>query len=702
MLTTHRFLFLILIFLFTTSYFLEKIRHSPNPRQNIYILDTENQTLAQQSSERFGYRQWKPLEQIHPQLVQALLNQEDHRFYGHLGIDPFAIGRALWVNLKSLRLVQGASTLTQQYSKMLLENYLGHRVSRNLFWKMMESFLAFDCELHYTKQEILERYLNNAYLGHRLYGVEAASKAYFGKPNLLLNDEEIKTLARHFKRPEAVQEIKEKPSLNNASPHLLAWLKNKAQIQAAQPDADLVFQSTLNKDLQKKASEIVQEGVQELQKSDPQIQAALVVIDVQSSSLQALVGSANFFESREGAQVNHALALRQPGSTLKPFTYFLAFEHGRFPSDLVVDAPYHFYQLEDVAYSPRNFDRRYHGVLTLREALANSFNIPAVLTLEEMGTSYYLDLLHEFGFRSLDESPAHYGLALTLGSGSVTLLELSNAYAALARGGEFRELIIDARSSTLSFQRGRDDKGDYESGPKKQAAFLVTSILSDSEARRLAFGDADLMNIEEKKVAIKTGTSHDSRDAWAMGYSPRYVVGVWVGHTDNSPMPGFTGAQAAVPLWHQIMQFLEEGKEAQYFNRPANLVQKAICEDEVCQKVGLEWLPQNQENLSAKAPHESLRFIRPTDGAHYLFDLHKKKEDQKILCELKIPEAIQKKYKGTETKITWMLDGEFLRQSKMSENKFFLSLNPGTHELKAFVGEEKARRVRMKVSEIER
>ena len=207
--------------------------------------------------------------------------------------------------------------------------------------------------------------------------------------------------------------------------------------------SDRVIPTTVDANIQGMGLDALRRELKPLRLTDPDLQAAAVIIDVPSGELRGLVGSADFDDSKRGGEVNHATALRQPGSTLKPFTYFLSFLHHKIPSQLVLDAPYHFYLAEDESYTPRNFDRRFHGVLSIREALANSYNVPAVLTLEQLGTAPYLDLLHHFGFSSLDQGPSFYGLALTLGSGSVRLTELTNAYAALARGGEVKPLKID-------------------------------------------------------------------------------------------------------------------------------------------------------------------------------------------------------------------------------------------------------------------
>jgi|GEM_PF-2329803 len=665
------FLFILLLIAF---FWAEKVRTFPDPRANVRILDRNGRLLAQQASEKYGLRTWIPLEGMAASLIEAVLNQEDRRFYRHFGVDPFATLRALTKNLRG-GAPQGGSTITQQLAKILLENWRGGRTPRSLFWKTAEAVVALDCELHWSKRDILERYLNSVYLGQRLYGVEAASQAYFGKSARDLSQEESVALAGHLRRPNQEREILVLPQTVFLAPHLAQMSLERLHGVEENRGSDRVVRTSLDAEIQTLAARTLSREMHHLRETDPKLQGAVVVVDVDSGELKALVGSEDFGDASRAGQVNHALALRQPGSTLKPFTYFLAFLHHRNPASLVLDAPYHFYLAEDRNYTPRNFDRRYHGLLSIREALANSYNIPAVLTLAEMGTSYYLELLHRFGLLSLKESYDHYGLALTLGSGSVTLLELTQAYRILAKGGEGEE--------------------------ERKAAFLVTDILSDPEARRRAFGDAELMSLDRQPAAVKTGTSHDSRDAWALGYTPRYAVGVWAGHPDNSPMPGLTGAAAAVPIWHGVMARLHEGLRPLAFQAPPGLERRAFCRADDCGVAKADWTGKETPfRPQVPPPEESFRLLAPTDGDRFLIDGEIPRERQKIFCQARLSSELQKIAREEDLPLRWLIDGKEVARSQSGDPRAFLDLAPGRYELRAAVGEFKTRAARVRVEEV--
>jgi membrane carboxypeptidase/penicillin-binding protein PbpC len=694
--------FFLLSSMFGAFLWAEHVRTFPDPRANVRVLDREGILLAQESSLQYGLRKWVPLSSVSPTLIEAVLQQEDRRFYRHPGLDPLALGRALVANLQAGRWVQGGSTVTQQLAKILLENWRGGRVPRTIFWKAAEGVLALDCELRWSKREILERYLNSVYLGRRFYGVEVASQGYFGKSAGDLTGTEAEILASRIRRPNQLRNEEVRPDPVALAPHLAQMLRENLSPSKFEK-GDLTVSTTVDAGIQAETSEALRREIERLRGIDPKVQGAAVVIDVETGELRALVGSAEFSDPLRAGMVNHATALRQPGSTLKPFTYFLAFLHGRNPASLVLDAPYHFYLGDEKNYVPQNFDKRFHGVLSIREALGNSFNIPAVLTLAEMGSSYYLDLLHRFGFSSLTESSSYYGLALTLGSGAVTLVELTNAYAALARGGEYRPLVIQMIPDK-SHQGGISPSEE-----ERRAAFLVTNILSDPEARRREFGDAELMNLDRQPVAIKTGTSHDSRDAWAVGYTPRYAVGVWTGHSDNSPMPGFTGAEAAVPIWHAVMAKLHQGLPSVAFQRPSGLGKGTFCEDEDCRVVKTDWsVPHMVSNKPTpvgpgprqKMPEESLRILSPADGDHFLLDPRLPSERQQIYCEIRLPSDLREAAQAHHWPIRWLVNGREVVQTSWDDPKTFLKLLPGRHELQAEVGETKTRVARLTVSEM--
>lgn len=683
-------------FLILAYFWSERIRTAPDPRANVLYLDERGVLLARETPRRFGIRTWIPLADMSPHLLEAVLRQEDRHFREHVGIDPRGLGRALLANLKSGRWVQGGSTISQQTAKILLENESGGRIPRNLFWKAAEAWLTLDCEWHETKDEILERYLNSVYLGHRLYGVEAAAQSYFGKSARDLTVAEADTLVSHIRRPHQKLLEARHPAPPDLAPHLYSLFP---AAKPGPPRGDRVVRTSLNAPLQELGAQALRNALQTLRNTDPELQGAVVVLDVKSGELKALLGSEDFADGSRNGQVNHAAALRQPGSTLKPFTYFLAFLHHRLPSHLVLDAPYQFYLGDEKKYEPQNFDRRFRGVLSIREALGNSLNIPAVLTAEEMGAPYFLRLLQRFGFHSLTQSSSFYGLALTLGSGAVTLLDLTNAYAALARGGEYLPWRTQSSGDPAAPAAVGPAGDPYSPAEKRQAAFLITSILSDPEARRRAFGDADLMSLENQRTAVKTGTSHGSRDAWAVGYSPQYAVGVWVGHSDNSPMPGLSGAEAAVPIWHAVMAGLHKGRSPDAEAVPAGLARRPFCRDAACDVVKWDWAYlRDGASPRVPQPRESFRFLHPADGDHFLWDPRSPAGRQEMRLEVRLPAELKEAAQRNGWPIRWLRDDVEVAVTNWDQTKVFLPLVPGQHRIRAAVGDAKTRITRITVT----
>src|SRR3989338_2450954 len=431
-----------------------------------------------------GVQYWTPLDQIPSAIIAKTIASEDRWFFRHRGINPLSIAKAAMENLIHGRVVRGGSTITQQLAK----NLMGAPTRRTWFNKLRESIMAIGLEMKHPKSWILERYLNTVYYGRRSYGISAAAESYFGKTLNELSEGEADFLVARPKAPNRTPSPR--PLASTASEglptplsrgeggrrpgeggarHLLEWASH--QLKGDAP----VIVTTLDLDLQTRletaTAQLLENRVAE---GDTKLTAAVTVIDVRSGELLAMVGSRNYFDETIDGQVNAAVALRQPGSTLKPFTYFAAFAKGFGPNSIVSDEPMSFQAPgveEAESYAPQNFDRRFHGRMTIREALANSYNIPAVVTLNEIGLSYYHDILKRFGFTSFNQPPSFYGLAVTLGSCEVTLLELTNAYAAMARGGIY--LPYTFVGATL---RGRPEP-ILSNAPK--FASEVTNILSD-------------------------------------------------------------------------------------------------------------------------------------------------------------------------------------------------------------------------------
>ena len=470
-----------------------------------------------------GRRYWVPLEDISPILQDAIVATEDKTFYTNTGIDYSAIARAVVGNAQAQDPYSGASTITQQLARNIAYPY-DKRVERSLDRKIGETQLAEDLTQRFTKQQILEMYLNVVYFGHLAYGIEAAARTYFGKTAADLDLAESTLLAAlpqapseldpllpdNFEAAKARQGVVlalmvrsgvitsqqaeaafaqpfnfqtlEVPKL---APYFLDYLHQRLATQYGESTIGrlgLTITTTLDIRLQQTAEEIVSKQVETLRTPYNLNNAALIALKPGTGEILTMVGGTDYHNSAHGSQVNVTIMPRQPGSAIKPVLYSLAFSRGLGPADLIWDIPTGFTLDTRQVYRPQNYDGRFHGPVRLRQALANSYNVPAVKLLNRMGVPDMIDAAHAMGIVGLDRPSNEYGLSLTLGGGEVTLLSLTNAYNVLANGGEYVP-----PTPILSM---RDRTGRVTSGigaPTRvidpRVAYLVTSVLSDNEAR---------------------------------------------------------------------------------------------------------------------------------------------------------------------------------------------------------------------------
>jgi penicillin-binding protein 1C len=512
------------------------------------------------------YRFPVKLAEVSPDLKRAVIALEDRWFYLHQGVNPIAIARACLTNLRARRVVSGASTLTMQIARM------SEPAPRTLTSKCREAFRALQLEWHYGKDDLLEIYLNMAPYGGNIEGVGAASWLWFGKPverislgeaallavlprspagyDLTLHPEaarsardraldRLASLGVFSERQIAAARLEPVPSSRRRLPFAAPHFTQMA-IDAFPGEARLV--TTLDRRTQRAVEQAVAARISDLRRQGVG-NAAVVVIENETRAVRAMVGSAGFTETAFQGQVNGAIARRSPGSALKPFLYALAFDAGRIvPESFLLDVPTDF-----AGYVPENYDGQYRGQVTAREALVQSLNAPAVRLLSETGVEPFLLLLRRGGLRTLDRPPAQYGLPLILGSGEVTLLDLTNLYATLAQSG--RHAPWRTRAS------GAAAAGDPILSP--ESARLVTEILS--ELKRPDMPAAWDLTRDAPAVAWKTGTSYGHRDAWAIGFSARMTIGVWVGNLDGRATKGISGAEHAGPLLFDLFRSIEGG-----------------------------------------------------------------------------------------------------------------------------------------------
>jgi penicillin-binding protein 1C len=597
------------------------------------IYDREGGLLREVTDPHGGRRTYVSLDEISQHLQNATIATEDRYFWLHPGFDPIAIARAIYYVLTEGEIVSGFSTITQQVARNLLLTP-EERVQQTAWRKIKEVVLAAEVTRTYSKADILEIYLNENNYGNLAYGVQAAAELYFGvdaadltpaqasfiaglpqlpavydpftsgRDRALARQEDVLALMvedGYLSQEEATQAAAEMRGYEFTAPQLDFMTAPHFTIYAQQtfeaaysPEllyrgAGLRIYTTLDPRLQALAEEAVREGVAELADRDG-TNGALVALDPATGHILAMVGSADFYDEEIDGQVNVALRCRQPGSSIKPLTYVAAFERGWTPATLMWDLRTEFPDGANPPYVPVNYDGKYHGPVLLRDALANSYNVPAVEALQFVGVNGLLELADRLGVESLvrpqDQCPDYpydqrpfYGLALTLGGGEAKLLEMTGAFAVFANGG--------ARVNPNPILRIKDSRGNVlvdnaaptgEQVISPQHAYLITSILADTQARCVAFYCPSVLELS-RPAAAKTGTTDDFRDAWTIGYTPDLVTGVWVGNSDNSPMIDVPGAAGAGPIWHNFMEAAHVDWPVRDFERPPGIIEHEICAD---------------------------------------------------------------------------------------------------------------------------
>ncbi|HET7230458.1 MAG TPA: penicillin-binding protein 1C [Longimicrobium sp.] len=510
---------------------------------------------------------WTPVAEVDPRLIQAFISAEDHRFLHHHGVDVRSVGRALRDNVRGTRR-SGASTLTMQTARLL------EPIDRSWGGKALQAVWALRLEAHLDKRAILEQYLNRVPMGQGAVGVSAASSLYFGASARELSLGQAALLAgiarspsadnplaspdrararrnvvlRRMRRlgyatPEEVKRAMDEPVIPPAgaaaflAPHFTTRVLHDAEAAGTR---DGTIRTSLDLELQTLLEGEVRHTVRVLRDRGAR-HAAAVVLDNATGEVLAWVGSPNFQEPEVG-QVDMVASPRQPGSALKPFLYGLAFDRGHTAATVIPDVPRSFSTTMG-PYRPQNYDRRFHGPVRAREALASSFNVPAVEVADHVGVEALLETLHRAGFASLTHSAPHYGLGLALGNGDVTLLELANSYRALANGGEWTPVRLDPA-------RPGEPASARERVMSRQAAALVLDILQDADARAPGFGTETVFDFPFP-VAAKTGTSRHFTDNWAVGVTQGFTVAVWVGDFSGRPMEGVSGITGAGPLLYR-------------------------------------------------------------------------------------------------------------------------------------------------------
>jgi 1A family penicillin-binding protein len=598
--------------------------------QSALIYDRKGRLLYEMFDPQGGRRTLVHLSDVPPALVDATLSTEDANFYTNPGVDPVSIVRALVQDVLHHRVESGASTITQQLVRNVLMTP-EERQSQSIGRKVEEAILAIRVSERYSKDEILERYLNEIFYGNEAYGVEAAAEAYFDKPvrQLTLSEaaliaglpqapaiydpyqnpsaakdrqaQVLELMVKHgyITQSQADQALAEPLHYHAAptqlqAPHYVMYVRNQLEERFSRQQlyaSGLRIYTSLDLDLQHEAEQTVQSRLATLKQYNAN-NAALVALDPRTGEILAMVGSANFWDDAIQGQINMAITDRQPGSTLKPFNYLYAFQHHvAAPATILNDSPVQYAMgAGKPPYVPHDADDQFRGPVTIRRALANSLNIPAIQMLNQIGLPAFLGTLHQFGITSLQQPPSYYGLSLTLGSGPVKLVDLAFAYAGLANDGvQIGEPVKNpepgqSQNAPVAILRVTDAQGkvlaDYHppGGARlasEQASWLITDILADDAARTETFGAHSYLELD-RPAAVKTGTTENFQDSWTIGYTPQLVVGVWVGNANDRPMQNVFGARGAGLIWHDFTEAALKGQPTLPFTRPPGLVRATV------------------------------------------------------------------------------------------------------------------------------
>jgi len=571
---------------------------------NIY--DKKNQTFI-------------PLSSIPKYMQEATIAIEDRSFYQHGAIDLRGITRAFFSTVLHKQ-VQGGSTLTQQ----LVKNSLLSQ-ERTLPRKAKEILLSFATEFIYSKNQILEMYLNQSPYGGPAYGIEAASQTYFGKHAKELNLEESALLAglpqsptyyspfgsrpdlakrRQIEVLKAMQEqgyitkdqekkaaaanLKYKKISNSIeAPHFVLFIKDlliQKYGEKVVEQGGLKVTTSLDLDIQDMAQASVAAEINSLPKYYHVTNGAAMITNPATGEILAMVGSKDYFDTTIDGNVNITTALRQPGSSIKPVNYAVGLINNYSAATTFIDQPICFPNQGGKEYCPANYDGKWHGLASMRISLGNSFNIPAVKMLKLNGLKAMIATASAMGITTFNES-ADYGLSLTLGGGEVRMVDMAQAFGVFANNGYKVNLhpvlkIVDKNGKVL-------EKYDAPKSPifgKKVlpdgVAFIISDILADNGARLAAFGPSSQLRIPGQVVSVKTGTTNDYRDNWTIGYTPSFLVATWVGNNDNSQMNGVvSGVTGAAPIWNDIMSYLLKDKTPESIPQPGNVIQKTVCSD---------------------------------------------------------------------------------------------------------------------------
>lgn len=650
-------LFIVTLFVWYSKDLPNPYKVNRNVAESTKILDRNGKLLYEVHGEE--NRTLIKFEDIPDNVKKATIAVEDPDFYKHMGFNVRGIARAFVYDIFKRDIGQGGSTITQQFVKNALLTS-----EKSFSRKIKEFILSIEIEKIYSKNEILTMYLNEIPYGNNAYGVSAAAKTYFdkspkdltlaesaiiaalpqaptyfnpygsntdklmAKKDYVLNKMvELQLLSKDEAESAKKEEIKfVQKDQGILAPHFVMYIKEQLAEKYGESrlqEGGLVVTTSLDLDKQKIAEEVIT-AQKDYMISRGTKNASLVSMNPKTGEILAMVGSIDYFDTSNDGNVNVSLRPRQPGSSLKPVVYAAAFSQGYSPATMLIDVETDFGQ----GYKPRNYDGKFRGPVSIRKALGNSLNIPAVKTLQLVGVKTATDLAQKMGIASLND-PDRYGLSMVLGGGEVKLLESVTAYATLSNEGIRHDprpilKVVDNNGKVLEEYKADEDKG--ERVLDENVAYLVTNILSDDSARAEIFGTGGVLTLSGRPVAAKTGTTDEYRDAWTLGYTPSLVTGVWAGNNDNTTMDHAAGSMIAAPIWNTFMKRALTGEKVEQFRVPSEIVKfqvdaltgmlplKDISEDTARE------LPTKEEVFWSKFPptetdniHKVIRVIKTED-----------------------------------------------------------------------------------------
>ncbi len=605
-----------------------RARWNPSDAQ---LLDRNGEPIHEIRIDRHGRRlAWTPLEDVSPAVPKAVIASEDHRFRTHRGVDFVAMGGAIAKSIFGRRL-RGASTITMQLVAMLDPELRRTGHHRGVVQKLAQMRAALALERRWSKNEILESYLNMVTWRGELQGIAAASRVMFGKAPHGINRAEAIVLASLLRAPNAnriavehrARKLRaEIPNVSNpdvksaievAFAHSAGSFARLALAphlaQRLMPEGSSQVRCTLDRDLQRLAADVLRHQVADVRDRNVD-DGAVLVVENSTGEVRAYVGGAGEFSA--APYVDAVRALRQPGSALKPFLYALAVERRLLtPASILDDSPLELPEQRGV-YRPLDYDRRFRGLVSMRTALASSLNVPAVRTADMVGVDQFVEHLRTLGFDDVTQEGDYYGGSVALGSADVTLWQIVNAYRTLATGGEWSPLRVQPDAHAAALRRVYSD----------ETAYLISDVLSDRASRSSTFGLENSLATPFWS-AVKTGTSKDMRDNWCIGYTRRFTVGVWVGNSSGAPMRDITGMTGAAPVWLEVVSYLHQHYgEPDEGVRPRGLVVSRIEFPDSIEPARDEiFLAGTEPNAAAMRLDSSrARITSPVDGSIVAFD----------------------------------------------------------------------------------